>query len=62
MSHAPQQGSFDRVAKIYDATRGLPPAAEDEVAAALIGILRRAGDRVHSQPRSMSALVASWPA
>jgi SAM-dependent methyltransferase len=32
--------SFDRVAEIYDATRGLPPAAADQIADAIAGAVR----------------------
>jgi SAM-dependent methyltransferase len=40
------EGSFDRVAKIYDATRGLPPQAEAAVADSLSAIFGNAGCRV----------------
>lgn len=36
-------GSFDRVAKIYDATRGLPAEAEEQVARTLADLFRPAG-------------------
>jgi ubiquinone/menaquinone biosynthesis C-methylase UbiE len=42
MSRADRAGSFDRVASIYDASRGLPAAAEAEVAATLAERFRRA--------------------
>ncbi|MGH0028249.1 MAG: class I SAM-dependent methyltransferase [Myxococcota bacterium] len=38
----PHPGSFDRVADIYDATRGLPPEAEARMAAKLAELFRRA--------------------
>ena len=35
--------NFDRVAEVYDATRGFPPATEAEIAERLAAILRANG-------------------
>lgn len=49
------RGSFDQVAKIYDASRGLPPEAEAAMAEALAGVFRRAG----SSPRILEVGVGT---